>query len=234
MNRTVTTEETKKLFEFCREHFVSHYDLQVELVDHMASSIEEQWEGQPDLSFDKALGITFKKFGVYGFCRIKNKKQRELRRRYRRLLFAMLKNFYSWPKIIFTLLLTIVLFTVFRMLPNDYWVFGIIILVWVVMALFSGKIAKKHQVTLTEKKRFMLLDYMKQRRFWFFIIMYLPSVFINYLGRSMGWFIDMGTLFSIAVAFALVWFTFLLYLDIFILPQKIKEHFKEQFPEFAK
>jgi hypothetical protein len=35
MNRTITPEETEKLFAFCRQHFVYHYDLQVELVDHL-------------------------------------------------------------------------------------------------------------------------------------------------------------------------------------------------------
>ncbi|HDR50533.1 MAG TPA: hypothetical protein ENN90_02775 [Mariniphaga anaerophila] len=233
MNRTVTPEETKKLFEFCREHFVPQYDLQVELVDHMASSIEEQWKTQPDLPFDKALGITFKKFGVYGFSRIKNKKQRELRRRYRRLLFVMLKDFYRWPKIILTLLFTLILFTAFRLLPNDYWALGTTMAVWVVMALYSGKVLKKHEVNLTEEKRFMLLDFMKEKRFWFFIIINLPNVFINIFGRTLGWHIEMGTLLSLVVSFALVWFTFLLYLDIFILPKKIKEHFMKQFSEFA-
>jgi hypothetical protein len=36
MNRTITPEETEKLFAFCRQRFVYHYDLQVELVDHLA------------------------------------------------------------------------------------------------------------------------------------------------------------------------------------------------------
>ncbi len=67
MTRTITTEETKKLFKFCHVHFVYHYDLQVELVDHLASSIEEQWETNPELSFEEALYNTFRKFRDYRF-----------------------------------------------------------------------------------------------------------------------------------------------------------------------
>lgn len=59
MNRTVTQQETEELFKFCREHYVYHYDLQVELVDQLASSIEEQWE-------------TFRKFGIHGFSKTKS------------------------------------------------------------------------------------------------------------------------------------------------------------------
>jgi hypothetical protein len=42
MNRTITPEETRQLFEFCEKKRVKHYDVQFELVDHLASDIEEQ------------------------------------------------------------------------------------------------------------------------------------------------------------------------------------------------
>ena len=102
MNRTITTEETKKLFKFCRDHYVFHYDLQVELVDHLASSIEEKWEIKPELSFEEALHNTFRKFGVTGFSKIKEQKQKELARRYNRLIWKYLLEFFSWPKIVMT------------------------------------------------------------------------------------------------------------------------------------
>ena len=40
MSRQISQEESNKLFQFCHRHFVYHYDVQVELVDHLASSIE--------------------------------------------------------------------------------------------------------------------------------------------------------------------------------------------------
>ena len=146
MSKKLSEEQVEKLFEFCRDHYVPFYDLQVELVDHMASAIEEQWETQPDLHFDKALSITFKKFGIYGFNKIKSQKQRELRKRYRRILYTMFKDFYSWPKIVLTFLFTMVLFTIFMLVPNDYWVFGAILAVYVVIALYGAhkKIGRAH------------------------------------------------------------------------------------------
>lgn len=111
MSRTVTSEETEELFLFCRKHFVYHYDLQVELVDHLASSVEEQWESDPELSFEEALHKTFKKFGISGFSKIKEQKQKELRRKYNILLWKYLLEFYRWPKILLTLAVTMTLFT---------------------------------------------------------------------------------------------------------------------------
>lgn len=233
MSKKLSEEQVEKLFEFCRNHYVPFYDLQIELVDHMASAIEEQWETQPDLHFDKALSITFKKFGVYGFNKIKSQKQRELRKRYRRILYTMFKDFYSWPKIVLTFLFTMVLFTIFRLVPNDYWVFGAILAIYVVIALYGAHKNKKQIVKVVEGKRFMLLDYMKEIGSSFFILIQMPNIFLNLLGRPMGWFVEMGIWVSLLVSFVLVGFTFLLYLDIFILPKKVKENFLELYSEFV-
>jgi hypothetical protein len=49
----------------------------------------------------------------------------------------------------------------------------------------------------------------------------------------MGWFVEMGIWVTFLVSFVLVGFTFLLYLDIFILPKKVKENFLELYSEFV-
>lgn len=233
MNKKISEDQVEKLFEFCRDHYVPFYDLQVELVDHMASAIEEQWETQPDLSFEKALGITFKKFGVYGFNKIKSQKQKELRMRFRRMLYTMFKDFYSWPKIVLTFLFTMVLFTIFRLVPNDFWVFGGILTVFVAMAIVGLSRVKKNVVKVEEGKRFMLLDYMKQARASAFLLIQTPNIFLNVFGRPLGWFVEMNTLVAFIVSFILVSLTFLLYLDLFIVPLKVKETFVKQYSEFV-
>ncbi len=69
MSRKITKEENEKLFEFCKRHYVYHYDLQIELVDHLASAIEEQWKTDSELGFDEALKKSFGKFGISGFSK---------------------------------------------------------------------------------------------------------------------------------------------------------------------
>lgn len=47
-------EQIQELYKFTRKHFVIHYDLQTELVDHLANGIEEQWREYPERSFKDA------------------------------------------------------------------------------------------------------------------------------------------------------------------------------------
>jgi len=47
----LTTPQIEDLFKFTRKHFVYHYDVQSELVDHLANDIEEIWNEKPYLSF---------------------------------------------------------------------------------------------------------------------------------------------------------------------------------------
>ena len=43
----LTTEQIDQLYRFTRQHYVEWYDLQTELVDHLANAIEEQWQENP-------------------------------------------------------------------------------------------------------------------------------------------------------------------------------------------
>jgi hypothetical protein len=48
------------------QHFGEYYDLQSELVDHLANSIDAMGTISKR-TFEEALNIEFKKFGIYGF-----------------------------------------------------------------------------------------------------------------------------------------------------------------------
>jgi hypothetical protein len=49
----LTAEQIDHVFTFTRQHYVEWYDLQSELVDHLANAIETQWQENPKLSFNK-------------------------------------------------------------------------------------------------------------------------------------------------------------------------------------
>ena len=53
----LSAEQIERLYQFTRQHYVEYYDLQTELVDHLANAIEEQWQQNPKLSFEEALQI---------------------------------------------------------------------------------------------------------------------------------------------------------------------------------
>ena len=50
----LTENQIDELYKFTREHYVYFYDVQSELVDHLANDIEEIWLDKPKLSFENA------------------------------------------------------------------------------------------------------------------------------------------------------------------------------------
>ena len=233
MNRQITQEETDQLFQFCRRHYVYHYDVQIELVDHLASAIEEQWEQNPELSFDEGLKNSFKKFGIYGFSKIKSQKEKELKRKYRRLLWSYVFKFYRWPKVITTFILTMALFVLFQLVQQTIWIIaGYAFTLLTGIIIYHAFIYKKLKLNILPGKSFLLADQLKQVTQAYGFIAQLPSLsyqIFNFSGTEK----ISNTWILLGLSFFLVALTVLLYANLFFIPKKIKEHFLEQFAEFA-
>lgn len=234
MNRKITAEETEELFHFCHQHFVYHYDLQIELVDHLASAIEEQWETNSDLTFEEGLFKSFRKFGITGFSKIKEQKRKELIRKYNRILWNYLLEFFAWPKIVMTLAFTLILTTLFKIVNNDLWIivpyFG---LLTVCIFYYYYKIfPKRFKIDKVNGKKFLLLEKLQNAQFMAVIFIQVPIQipnFYNILQTSSM----QNNLANIVISLFIVLFTIALYGELFYVPEKIKEHFRDQYPEFA-
>ena len=111
----VSEQQIELLFAFTKKHLVEMYDVQVELVDHLANSIEDQWAENPNLSFDEALQREYIKFGVFGFSSLVEEKSAALQTHYWKLIRKEMIHFFTIPKI----LLTILIFSIcFQFLQN--------------------------------------------------------------------------------------------------------------------
>ncbi len=106
----LSTEQIEQLFHFTKKHYVEHYDVQVELVDHLANAIEDQWKENANILFEDALQTEFKKFGVFGFTGLVEQKQAELQSHYWKIIKKEFISFFSIPKIILTIVMFYVLF----------------------------------------------------------------------------------------------------------------------------
>jgi cell division protein FtsL len=232
MSKQITPEQTKQLFQFCRQHCVYHYDVQIELVDHLASAIEEQWEENPDLSFYDALRRTYSKFGVTGFSKIKRQKVKALRRKYSREFFKCILSFFSWPKIILTIMLTIGLVVVSQVISNKMYVFVPIYAVLFIVGCYYYAIyfPKKFSIEAKYGKTFLLLDELKAIQALGFFSLQIPLNLYNMthfsLSKNNIWII-------VGISFSVVLFCIILYAQLFVVPKKMKEHFMEDFSEFA-
>lgn len=108
---TLSKEQIQQLFIFTENKFVRWYDLQVELVDHLANKIEAEMEADPTLSFERALGNVYAGFGIFGFAEIVREKQEALRKGNNMLLWNAVKAEFSWPNLIRSIAILFLIYT---------------------------------------------------------------------------------------------------------------------------
>lgn len=105
MERKLSQEQIGQLFNFTKKKFVHFYDLQLELVDHLASSIEEEMDADNSISFEHALQKVYNRFGIFGFAKVVQERSDALVKYNKRIWRHEVKNFFTLPKIILTLVI---------------------------------------------------------------------------------------------------------------------------------
>ncbi len=234
MDKKLTEEQVTKLFAFCLKNEIYAYDLQIEIVDHLASSIEDQWLKNPDLSFGWALKNATQKFGKYGLKQLERKVKRQLRRNFNLILWDYFLQYFRWPKLIITSALFLSILTLLRITLNNHWV---IMTIAVSISIFSiyyhyFVFPKKLDIIPPAQKQFEILDYLKNINAKIGGIIQLPFWFLTFSKemnmRSLNT-LKMEILISILFSLLLVF----LYGHFFFLPQKIREYFYRNYFEIA-
>lgn len=236
--RKLTTEQIDDLFSFCEEQNIYHYDLQIELVDHLAAAIEQKWKENPKLTYDKALWAVFNQFGASGFRKIRKAKEKELRRKYTRVLWQYIGEFFKLPKIILTFAITLVLFIIFRISGNHLETYLLLLSCNIILYAVLLKINKeKYELHLVQGKSFLLNDHLKSINNQFSTIHAFPSyllpLYVIYLKNTNAYQTN-NLYFEFLVAFLVAFFYILLVAMSIYIPKRIKADFTREFPQFVK
>lgn len=234
MSKQLTPQQIEYLHSFCDKHYVPYYDLQVELVDHLATAIECRWEEEPDIGFEQALNETYREFGVTGFSRVRIAREKELLKKYRRMLWQYVGQFFKLPKIILTIAMSALLFLIFRSTEKDsiIVVFFIVIVALFEITYFVYIYPKFFSINAFSKNKFLLGNVFRNIQGMFATV---PLLLLNFAS-----FLNMSDYPSFLVCFELLVSVFLIALSFFIIslsfyvPGKIREHFEKQFPQFVK
>lgn len=117
MPRQISEDETEKLFAFVQKKSVRQYDVQLELVDHLASGIETEWEQAPAMSFDDALKKVYARFGLFGFTEFVREKNASAAKFIRRTRWSIFKSFFMWPRIWVTITSILAILQLARIVP---------------------------------------------------------------------------------------------------------------------
>ena len=102
MKQELTSQQIDELFAFCSRHYVHYYDVQLELVDHLANAIEEKMVADKNISFESALDEVHKSFGYKGFAGVVEAKERVVGKQYRKIRWDLYRSYFTWPRATFT------------------------------------------------------------------------------------------------------------------------------------
>ena len=223
--KRINEDQVEALYAFTRQHYVEYYDLQTELVDHLANAIEARWQQQPQLSFDEAVSIEFKKFGIFGFMDVVEKRQLALGKKYYTLLWNYLKIFLRLPQIIFTTLLVVFFYEMLQLSAYMYaGIFTFLLLgSWVRLMLLRWQYNKK--VKLTGKK--WLLEDTIFSCGGFGVVVNLPlqmAIHLNSAQASPIVYWIMATVIVLLLLYN--------YVVLFLLPAKAEKHLMALYPEY--
>ena len=234
MRRTVTQKETEELFNLCEKYGVIFYDVQIEIVDHLALLIEEQWEKTPGLSFNKALNSAVSSFGTSNLTKITREKEKEVNRKYNLLLWKYFIEFYKWPKLLITITFTLGLFILLQITNHTKTVLLVYSgLVLVGFAYYLIRVFPRYKIAGKPGKFYLLVARQSQIMYFIVILLQIPLL-TNNIFKSLDIESINNVFVLTGISFLIVFLTILLYANMFFLSKKIKAHFEEQFPEFAK
>lgn len=180
-------EQIQALFDFTKKKLVHFYDLQIELVDHLAGSIEEELELDKKLKFADALERVYQRFGIFGFSQIVQQKQKQLERLHYKRWLKELLSLFRWPQLLGSLMLLGALYTLGNAMNPDYLRvgFGLIAIVFMVFNIVNLRKYRK------PKKQLLIMQYYSPgiASIWcYFYLQYL----INFHSHNLPFFISIN------------------------------------------
>jgi len=228
----LSIEQIERLYRFTREHYVEWYDLQTELVDHLAFSIEEQWAKNPKLPFEEALQVEFKKFGVFGFMDVVEKRQTALCKKYNKLVWHHFKGFFKVPQIILTVGMVVGLFGLVKLIYFNYLFTILFAFTFILFLIHMFKARKKINKNKEKTGKLWLFESMLMGHgsvvSLFMIPFHFGNIFIR--GENVVW-IENNLLLAV-VCFLVVSFYLSVYIVTVIIPAKAEEYLMETYPEY--
>lgn len=118
MDRILSADEIRWIHDFLELKDIVYYDVQVEIVDHLASLIEAKWAGGSRQSFETLFFEVFKDFGDHQWRQLLGAKQKGVWRQAVRNGLSIFLNFFTWPIVVYTFLSFLLIYTFLLGVPN--------------------------------------------------------------------------------------------------------------------
>lgn len=222
-------DQIQELYAFTRKHFVEHYDLQTELVDHLANGIEQQQIATPTLIFHEALNKEFKKFGIFGFQDVISERMKAMNKKYRAIIWRFYKEYFKLPKILLILFLSFIYFSVIRLMDYKvayYFFMGTLILTLLPLVTRSFNYRKR----LNSKKRKWMLEEKIFNQMGYFNLGLLPIYVLKITILSSILFSN--DFYTMVLSLFVVCYIIMVFIMIMVIPPKAEQLLSETYPEY--
>jgi TRAP-type C4-dicarboxylate transport system permease large subunit len=226
----ISQDEIQDLYAFTRQHFVEHYDLQTELVDHLANDIESIWIKQPKLHYREARDKAFKKFGVFGFMDVLEKRHKAMNKKYIKYLWFEFKKWFTFPKLLITLTVFIAFYTAFSTNMASYVLvlsYGLIAIWCIYKSIQLNRQFRRRKEKSQKKWMLEEIIFKQAGGSALMLISQLPTWF-----RISGDYFDSYG-FIILISIFSTFFVLWMYVSFELLPNKAEDLLNETYPEFS-
>jgi hypothetical protein len=134
-------EQLHQIKEFIAQKGFKGVDVQMEILDHVASSVEDKMEENPLISIDAAVSETHQSFGIMGFSAFADGIANSIRAKYSRLFWRIFFSAFGYK---YVLLLCFSIFGIYKMqnilTANGFNIFFVIVLLCVFGVLIFSNI----------------------------------------------------------------------------------------------
>jgi len=226
----VNKEQIDDLYTFTIKHFVEYYDLQTELVDHLANDIESIWEKHPNVPYKDARDKAFKKFGVFGFMNAIEQRQKAMHKRYLKFLWTELKQWFTLPKVLSTILLFLIFHTAFSTSLANYFFIAFYSIMVVLVLIKSVQLKRQFNTRkkASHKKWFLEEIIFKQAGSSTIGLIAQLHLLVNFSNNVFeNYYFVLG--FSVFSTLLSLW----LFVSFQVLPNKAEQLLKTTYPEFS-
>lgn len=225
----LTKEHIQTLYDFTKQHHVEYYDLQTELVDHLANDIENIWSESPSLTFEQARYKATIKFGIYGFSKFVSQREKAHKKENWRLFKKFFIEYFKLPKLMLTLFLITLVYVGFGLSTDKTTMLFISMMTIHGIAVFYALfISLKYKIRRKRNGKKWLYEEVitSSGLFFLFIVVFQPFHIYNFIQSdiSIHWSFIVQLLWSIGI----VVFGMVFYITLWIIPPKfqaiIKKH----------
>ncbi|WP_299619680.1 hypothetical protein [uncultured Tenacibaculum sp.] len=227
----LTDTQIQDLYTFTSQNDVRYYDIQIELVDHLANDIEAIMTENPTIDFEHAKYLAFQKFGQNGFSKFETNRVFSLIKKNYKIVSDIIRDWFSFPKIILIFIAALVIFELQKVSYSNYFILAIVNILMTIKMITILKLGKKMFINRKDKitKRWTLDEIKEIYSIHPFVILFF---FSKFLLREDNSFIYFRNLQQIALSLTVVLFLVFSYIDLIIIPKRTKELLQKTYAEY--